>query len=169
MNLASRLQTIAKPGSVVVSDRVRRLAGGGFEYEDMGEKELKGVSGLSRVYRVVGISQTESRFEAATQRGLTSIVGRDAEISALMDSWRQVQETGSGRAILLRGEAGIGKSRMTSVLREHLHDEISQTQLFQCSPFFVNSAFYPIRASFERALSSGRDTAADTRLDKIGR
>jgi class 3 adenylate cyclase/tetratricopeptide (TPR) repeat protein len=167
MNLASRLQTIAKPGSVVVSDRVRRLAGGGFEYEDMGEKELKGVSGLSRVYRVVGISQTESRFEAATQRGLTSIVGRDAEISALMDSWRQVQETGSGRAILLRGEAGIGKSRMTSALRERLHDEISQTQLFQCSPFFVNSAFYPIRASFERALSSGRDTAADTRLDRL--
>jgi class 3 adenylate cyclase/tetratricopeptide (TPR) repeat protein len=167
MNLASRLQTIAKPGSVVVSDRVRRLAGGGFEYEDLGEKELKGVSGPTQVYRVVGVSQTESRFEAATQHGLTPIVGRDAEISTLMDSWRQVRETGSGRAVLLRGEAGIGKSRMASALRERLHDETSQTRLFQCSPFFVNSAFYPIRASFERALSLGRDTAADSRLDRL--
>jgi class 3 adenylate cyclase/predicted ATPase len=167
MNLASRLQTIAKPGSVVVSDRVRRLAGGGFEYEDLGEKELKGVSGLTQVYRVVGISQTESRFEAATQQGLTPIVGRDAEISALMDSWVEVREKGSGRAVLLRGEAGIGKSRMTSALRERLQDETSQTRLFQCSPFFVNSAFYPIRASFERALSLGRNPAADTRLDRL--
>jgi class 3 adenylate cyclase/tetratricopeptide (TPR) repeat protein len=167
MNLASRLQTIAKPGSVVVSDRVRRLAGGGFEYENLGEKELKGVSGLSQVYRVIGVSQTESRFEAATQQGLTPIVGRDAEISALMDSWRQVREKGSGRAVLLRGEAGIGKSRMVSALRERLHDETSQTRLFQCSPFFVNSAFYPIRASFERALSLGRDATADTRLDRL--
>ena len=167
MNLASRLQTIAKPGSVVVSDRVRRLAGGGFEYEDLGEKELKGVSGLTQVYRVVGVSQTESRFEAATQQGLTPIVGRDAEIAALMHNWREVREQGSGRAVLLRGEAGIGKSRLTSALRERLQRETSQTRLFQCSPFFVNSAFYPIRASFERALSSGRDTAADTRLDRL--
>src|SRR4051794_20068022 len=123
MNLASRLQTIAKPGSVVVSDRVRRLAGGGFEYEDLGEKELKGVSGLTRVYRVVGVSQTESRFEAATQQGLTPIVGRDAEIAALMDSWREVREKGSGRAVLLRGEPGIGKSRLVSALRERLDKE----------------------------------------------
>jgi class 3 adenylate cyclase/tetratricopeptide (TPR) repeat protein len=167
MNLASRLQAIARPGTVVVSDRVRRLAGGAFEYEDLGEKELKGVSGPAQVYRVVGVSQTESRFEAATQQGLTPIVGRDAEIAALMHSWREVREKGSGRAVLLRGEAGIGKSRMTSALRERLQHETSQTRLFQCSPFFVNSAFYPIRASFERALSSGRDTAADTRLDRL--
>jgi class 3 adenylate cyclase/tetratricopeptide (TPR) repeat protein len=166
MNLASRLQTIAKPGSVVVSESVRRMAGGGFEYEDLGEKELKGVSGLTRVYRVHGVSQAESRFEAATQRVLTPIVGREAEIAALIDGWRQVC-TGSGRAILLRGEAGIGKSRMVSALRERLQNEPSQTRLFQCSPFFANSAFYPIRASFERALLPGRDMNAEARLDKL--
>ena len=71
INLAARLQTIAKPGSVVISDSVRKMAGGGFEYEDMGEKELKGVSGPTRVFRVLGISGAESRFEAATQRELT--------------------------------------------------------------------------------------------------
>src|SRR4051794_4036561 len=98
MNLASRLQTIAKPGSVVVSDLVRRLAGGEFEYKDLGEKELKGISGLTRVYRVIGVSQTESRFEAATRRGLTPIVGREGELSALLERWREVQASGAGHA-----------------------------------------------------------------------
>jgi class 3 adenylate cyclase/tetratricopeptide (TPR) repeat protein len=167
MNLASRLQTIAKPGSVVVSESVRRMAAGEFEYEDLGEKELKGVSGPTKVYRVLGFSQAESRFEAATKRGLTPIVGRETEISALIEGWRQVRETGSGRAIILRGEAGIGKSRMVSALRERLQNEPSQTQLFQCSPFFVNSAFYPVRASFERALLPVRDQDADTKLNRL--
>ena len=167
INLAARLQTIAKPGSVVISDSVRRMAGGGFEYEDMGEKELKGVSGPTRVYRVLGVSRAESRFEAATQRELTPIVGRDAEITALLDDWRQVEETGVGRAVLLRGESGIGKSRMASALRERIQDDSRRTMVFQCSPFFVNSAFYPIRASFERALRLGQDLDAEARLDKL--
>jgi class 3 adenylate cyclase/tetratricopeptide (TPR) repeat protein len=167
MNLASRLQTVAKPGSVVVSESVRRMAGGGFEYEDLGEQELKGVSGPTKVYRVRGVSHAESRFEAATQRGLTPIVGREAEIAALIDGWRQVCATGSGRAMMLRGEAGIGKSRLVSALRERLQNEPSQTQLFQCSPFFANSAFYPIRASFERALLPTEATNAEARLDKL--
>jgi len=167
MNLASRLQTVAKPGSVVLSESVRRMAGGGFEYEDMGEKELKGVSGPTRVYRVLGVSQAESRFDAATKSGLTPIVGRETEISALVDGWRQVCETGRGRAVLMRGEAGIGKSRIVSALRERLRDETKQTRLYQCSPFFANSAFYPARASFERALASGRDVSAEARLDKL--
>jgi hypothetical protein len=165
MNLSSRLQTIAKPGSVVVSESVRRMAGGEFEYENLGERELKGVSGLTRVHRVLGVSQAESRFEAATRRVLTPIVGRDTEISAIIDCWRGVRETGAGRAVLLRGEAGIGKSRIVSVLRECLQNEASQTRLFQCSPFFVNSAFYPIKAAFERMLLAVRD--AKDRLDRL--
>jgi class 3 adenylate cyclase/tetratricopeptide (TPR) repeat protein len=169
MNLASRLQTVAKPGSVVVSDRVRRLAGGEFEYEDLGEKELKGVSGLIRVYRVLGASRAESRFEAATHRGLTPIVGRETELSGLMDRWRHVRATGTGRTILLRGEAGIGKSRMISALRERLHGEPYHIVMYQCSPFFANSAFYPIRASFERALLLGGKVDAKARLATLER
>jgi class 3 adenylate cyclase/tetratricopeptide (TPR) repeat protein len=167
LNLAARLQTVAKPGSVVVSDRVRRLAGGVFQYEDMGEQEFKGVSSPTRVFRVLGVGQAESRFEAAAQRGLTPLVGRQSELSTLIDGWRQVRETGTGRAVVLRGEAGIGKSRMVRDMRERLGDEASYVQLFQCSPFFINSAFYPIRASIERAFALGRDMDADTALDKI--
>ena len=165
MNLASRLQTIAKPGTVVVSESVRRMAGGEFEYEYLGEKELKGVIGLTKVHRVIGVSQAESRFEAATRRLLTPIVGRDAEISAVIDCWQGVRESGVGRAVLLRGEAGIGKSRIVSALRERLQNEAGQTRLFQCTPFFVNSAFYPIKAAFERMLLPIRD--AKGRLDRL--
>jgi class 3 adenylate cyclase/tetratricopeptide (TPR) repeat protein len=167
MNLASRLQTIAKPGSVVVSDSVRRMAAGEFEYEDLGEKDLKGVSGPTKVYRVLGFSRAESRFEAATKQGLTPIVGRDTEISTLLKAWQQVKDTGVGRLILLSGEAGIGKSRLLSALRGCLQNEPVKPRLFQCSPFFVNSAFYPIRASFERALFPLRNMGADIQLTRV--
>jgi class 3 adenylate cyclase/predicted ATPase len=167
LNLASRLQTVAKPGSVLVSESVRRLAAGEFEYEDLGEKDLKGVSGSTKVYHVLGLSEAESRFEAATKRGLTPIVGRDAELSTLIDIWRQVKEARSGRAILLRGEAGIGKSRMVSALRERLQNEPVQIRLFQCSPLFVNSAFYPIRSSFERGFLPVRNKSAQIQLAQL--
>ena len=167
MNLAARLQAVAHPGSVVVSERVQRLAAGRFEFEDHGEKELKGVSGLTRVYRVLGVSGAQSRFEAATQQGLTPLVGREAEIDQLLGRWREVRETGTGRAVLLRGEAGLGKSRIVAALRERLRDQASYTMVFQCSPFFANSAFYPIRSWFERSLQFARDEDADARLDKL--
>ncbi len=73
----------------------------------------------------------------------------------------------SGRAVVVRGEPGLGKSRIVAALRERLHDQSSYTLLLQCSPFFVNSAFYPIRTWFERTLEFGRDERADSRLDKL--
>ena len=84
MNLASRLQTIARPGTVIVSERVRRLSEGLFEYEDMGERELKGVTAPTHVYRVLGVTEAESRFDAASQSGLTPLVGREDEVGTLV-------------------------------------------------------------------------------------
>ena len=155
------------PGSVVVSESVRRMAGGEFEYEDLGEKELKGVSGLTKVYRVLDVGRAESRFEAATQLRLTPIVGRNTEISTLVNSWRQVLETRTGRAVLLRGEAGIGKSRTASALRERTRDDSGLSHVFQCSPFFINSPFYPIRTYFERALRLARDSDVGAKLHRL--
>ena len=167
MNLASRLQTIAEPGSLIVSERTRRLARGEFVYQDLGPKELKGVSGLPRVYRVVGVSEAESRFEAATQRGLTMMVGRREEIGAILEAWRGIQETGAGRVVVLQGEAGIGKSRTVNAVRENIEIRSVRTLFFQCSPFFVNSAFHPVRVSIERAAGLARDDGAASRLDKL--
>src|SRR5271166_304227 len=97
MNLASRLQTIAEPGSLIVSERSRRLAGGEFFFEDLGFKELKGVSGPTRVFRVVGVSEAESRFEAASQRGLTMMVGRNEEIGNYDYAITRLRIMGRGR------------------------------------------------------------------------
>ncbi|MGA9850869.1 MAG: adenylate/guanylate cyclase domain-containing protein [Roseiarcus sp.] len=167
MNLASRLQTIAKPGTVIVSERVRRLAEGLFEYEDLGERELKGVNAPTRVYRVVGVTEAESRFDAAAQRGLTPLVGRDNEVGTLLDAWKSVRGGGGGQIVVLRGEAGIGKSRIVDTLRERLGQAVGRTLLFQGSPFFVSSAFYPMRTWFERTLGLAQEEDADGRLDKL--
>src|SRR5271156_1550449 len=101
--------------------------------------------------RVVGLSRAESRFEAATKHGLTPIVGRDTEISRLIESWRRVRETGSGRAAKLVS----ARAEMISTLRDRLRAEPYHIVVYRCSPFFVNSAFYPIGAEFERALVLG--------------
>jgi class 3 adenylate cyclase len=166
MNLASRLQGIAPVGSVVVSERVHRLAGGSFEYKDLGEQTLKGIARPTRAYRIVGVSQAASRFEAATQEGLTPLVGRELEIGLLLERWALAQDD-EGQVVLLSGEPGIGKSRILSALRERLEGQGAQALRFQCSPYYVNSAFYPLIDNFERALKFGRDEPPESRLDKL--
>jgi hypothetical protein len=167
MNLAARLQTIARPGMVVVSGRVRRLAEGLFHYEDMGERKLKGVSKPTRVYRVAGVLEAESRFDAAARRGLTPFVGRAEEVGALVEAWREACAGGAGRVVTVTGEAGVGKSRVVDALRRRLSGEIGRTLLFQGSPFFANSAFYPIRTWLERSLNFRYDEDLGSRLDKL--
>ena len=98
---------------------MRRLAGGSFDYEDLGEQALKGIAQPTRAYRIVGVSEAASRFEAATQEGLTPLVGREQEIGLLLERWQLAQD-GEGQVVLLSGEPGIGKSRILSALRERL-------------------------------------------------
>ena len=167
MNLASRLQAVAEPGSVVVSSLVWRLAAGAFEYADLGERELKGIDVPTRVYRVLGPSAAEGRFEAATQSGLTPLIGRQREIRMLVEQWRRTQEGSGGQIVLVAGEPGIGKSRTVAVLREQLHAAGAPAVVLQCSPFGVDTPFDPIVASIERALGTGRDESAEVRLDRL--
>ena len=167
MNLASRLQAIAQPGSIVVSERVHRLAGGSFDYEDLGEQTLKGIAPPTHAYRIEGVSNATSRFEAAQgESGLTPLVGREQELGLLMERWALAQD-GEGQVVLLSGEPGIGKSRILSTLRERLERQGAQTLRFQCSPYYVNSAFWPSIDNFERALKFGRDESPESKLDKL--
>jgi class 3 adenylate cyclase/tetratricopeptide (TPR) repeat protein len=167
MNLAARLQGIAEPGRIVVSERVRRLAGGEFEYEDMGEHSLKGISQPTRVYRVVRIGTAESRFDAATQEGLTPLVGRAHELNVLLERWQWVQQHGAGVAVVVSGEPGIGKSRVVSALRSRVASQAARPLRYQCSPFYVNSPFYPIIAALERQLEFTADESPESKLDKL--
>lgn len=166
MNLASRLQGIAPVGGIVVSERVRRLARGVFEYDDLGEQTLKGMPKPTPAFRIVAVSQAASRFEAATQEGLTPMVGREQEIGSLLKRWALAQN-GEGQAVLLSGEPGIGKSRVLSTLCERLEVRGAQVLRFQSSPYHVSSAYYPIIDNFERALKFGRDEPPDSKLDKL--
>ena len=165
-NLAARLQGVAEPGSIVVSEQVRRLVGGSFDYEDLGEMTLKGFAQPTHGYRILGASETVSRFEAATQEGLTPLVGRDQEIALLLERWQLAQD-GEGQVVLLSGEPGIGKSRILSGLRGRLEGVGAQAIRFQCSPYYVNSAFWPIIDNFERMLKFGRDEQSQSKLDKL--
>jgi len=166
MNLASRLQAIAQPGSIVVSERVRRLAGGAFDYEDLGEQTLKGIAQPTHAYRILGVSEAASRFDAAVGESLTPLVGREQELALLLERWQLAQD-GEGQVVLLSGEPGIGKSRILSALRERLEGQGAQSLRFQCSPYYVNSAFWPSIDNFERAFKFARDESPESKLDKL--
>lgn len=165
-NLAARLQNVAVPDTVVVSERTAQLAGGEFTYADLGTQILKGVALPVQAWRIVGISAAASRFEAATQGRLTPLVARDNELAQLLARWHLAQ-TGLGQVVLLGGEPGIGKSRLLSALREQLEVIGAQALRFQCSPYHVNSAFYPSIANFEHALRFLPEESVASKLDKL--
>jgi class 3 adenylate cyclase/tetratricopeptide (TPR) repeat protein len=166
MNLASRLQAIAEPNTIAVSERVRRVAGGAFVYADLGEQTFKGIAKPTRAYRVTGASAAASRFEAATAEALTPLVGRDDELAVLVERWGRARD-GQGQIVRLWGEAGIGKSRIVDALLSRLAAEGAATIRFQCSPYHVNSAFQPIIAVVDRALAESREQSAAARLDAL--
>jgi predicted ATPase/class 3 adenylate cyclase len=165
-NVAARLQTLAEPDTVVISERTRQLAGGRFDYVDLGEHLLKGIAQPTRVWRITGMSQAASRFEAATHGRLTALVGREREIDLLVERWQRARR-GEGQVVLLSGEPGIGKSRILSEVRKRLEREVSNTLRMQCSPYHVNSAYYPSIDSFERELNFGHEEPASSKLDKL--
>lgn len=167
-NLAHRLQAIAAPGGIVVSDRSRKLAGGAFEFEDLGCPPMKGVHESVRVWRVVGPSAAVDRFESATYEGVTPLVGREQEIGLLLDRW-QLARVGSGQVALLVGEPGIGKSRTMRALRERIADRVDVALQYQCSPYATNSALHPVIDHLERAFRFERDDSAAEKCSRLER
>lgn len=165
-NLAARLQALAAADQIVIASSTRRLVGNAFELADLGEHELKGISEPVHAWRVIAVGEAASRFEAATQGVIAPMVGREHELALLLDRWQQAQD-GEGQVVLLSGEPGIGKSRILSTLRERLEAQGAGALRFQCSPYYVNSAFHPTIDNFERALKFGRDEPADSKLDKL--
>ena len=167
-NIAQRLQAVANAGETVVSDRTRALAAGGFEYEDRGLHKLKGIDAPVSVWRVIGPRAMTSRFEAATQGRLTPMVGREQEVDQLLERWK-LARAGQGQAVMVRGEPGIGKSRMLRCLRDRLGDEIVVTLQYQCSPYYQNSAFYPIVDHLQHTLGIAQEQDIDQKLDRLER
>jgi class 3 adenylate cyclase len=162
-NLAARLQSLAAPDTVAISQTTHRLVQGYFTCDDLGIHSLKGVETTLRVYRVVGESTAQSRLEVAEATGLTPLVGREHEVGLLRERWAQSQD-GLGQVVLLSGEAGIGKSRLARVLTEQVADEGAARLTLRCSPYHTNSAFYPVSEYLQRLLQWHRDETPEARL-----
>lgn len=167
-NIAARLENVAEPNTFVVSGATWRLIKGYFQGEDLGRQELKGVSQPVSVHRVLHASGARTRVAAGAQSGLTPLVGREREIHLLHDCWQAARE-GRGQAVLLGGEAGLGKSRLVQALKERVAEDSESwlTESF-CSPFYQNTALYPTIETFERAiLQFGRDDTPETKRGKL--
>ena len=165
-NLAARLQGVAEPNSVVIAESTRKLVGNLFELEDLGAKDLKGIEGPVRAWAALRPSSVESRFEALHASGLTELVGREEELELLLRRWSKAK-TGEGQVVLLSGEPGIGKSRLTAALLERIAPEPHTRLRYFCSPQRTDSALFPIISQMERAARFAHDDTVQVKLDKL--
>ena len=165
-NLAARLQSIAEPNMVVIGEGTRKLLGNLFELEDLGPQELKGIAAPVRAWAPLRSSSAEGRFEAFHTSGLTDLVGREEETELLLRRWSKAK-SGEGQVVLLSGEAGIGKSRLTAALLERVATEPHTRLRYFCSPQHTDSALSPIISQMERAAEFAHGDTAQTKLDKL--
>ena len=167
-NLAARLQGLAAPNTLVISAATLQLLRGFFACQSLGTPLLKGFAQPLEVYQVLAESTARSRLDAMGSTGLTPLVGREQEVGLLLERWAQVKD-GLGQVVLLSGEAGIGKSRLVQVLKEHV---ASAPQAWltpcQCSPYYQNTALYPLIDLLERvALRFEREESSEQKLRKL--
>jgi predicted ATPase len=169
-NVATRMEALAERGMVVISTATHRLVQRFFECVELGTHQLKGLTRPIEVFQVLRPSKVRHNIEAAAVAGLSPLVGRDQEVGLLRDRWEQAQE-GMGQVVLLVGEAGIGKSRLVHVLKEHVRQESSErgesVVEWRCSPSYQNTALYPVADFFETLLGFQREDDPRSRLDRL--
>lgn len=166
-NLAARLQELGDPDSVVIADTTKQLIGRLFEYADLGRNPLKGFPEPLQAWCVVAEGPTGSHFEAVrTEANLSPFVGRDEELAFLRHRWLQAK-SGKGQIVLLSGEAGVGKSRLTIAFRRSLVGEQLWELRHDCSPYHQNSSFYPIIRQLEQSAGFSSTDGPELKLQKL--
>jgi predicted ATPase/class 3 adenylate cyclase len=165
-NVAARLQAIAEPGTVVLSSATLRLVSGIFHTRDLGEQELKGLAELVRVHQAVQASGVRSRLDVVAATELTPFIGREQELGLLEDRFAQVAE-GNGQAVLIQGEAGIGKSRLVQAFRERIAERAHTWLECRGSAYTQDSAFHPVLELHRQGLGFRTNEAADGKLDRV--
>src|SRR5215471_2077492 len=164
-NLAARVEALAAPGTLVIAESTRRQIGVLFDLEDLGTQSLAGFAEPQQAWRVVGESGVLSRFEALRSEA-TPLVGRDEELDLLLRRWHQAK-AGEGRVVLLSGEPGIGKSRLTVALSERIASDLHTRLRYFCSPHHRDSALYLFITQLERAAGFARDDIVEQKLGKL--
>ena len=167
-NIAARMQARAAPGAMVIGGATHRLVRDYFACRDLGLETLRGVAEPTRLYEVTGEIETRQRSDASVARPLPPLVGREADVQRLTQSWRQVRR-GGGRAVLLSGEAGMGKTRLAQELRRRLADERHIWLECRCLPYHQHSALYPLIELLQRLLTLQPETTPEAQLAKIER
>jgi len=166
-NIAARLQAEALPETIVISDATRQLLAGQFTLEDLGSRTLKGLSRPMHIFHVVGRNSAISRFQAMTSaHGLTSFVGREREVELIRKAWEQAV-AGKGSALLLRGPAGIGKSRLLEAAAQGAAKGLHEVFVAQCSPYQMNSPLFPIIEMIEHRVGIEEGMSPAARLDLL--
>lgn len=164
-NLAARLQAMAEPDTVVIAGGTHRLVVGLFEMVDLGLQRLRGFATHVSAWRIIGESDAEGRFDAL-HRDATPLVGRTEELELLLRRWQQAR-IGQGQAVILSGEPGIGKSRLTAALEERLSAEPHARLRYFCSPYHMNTALYPVARQLERAARIANSDGTSAKLEKL--
>jgi predicted ATPase/class 3 adenylate cyclase len=162
-NVAARIQGLAAPNTLVISEATHRLVQGYFACQDLGAQTLRGVAEPVHVYRVLQESGARGRLDVAATRGLTSLVGREQEVGLLIERWEQAK-AGHGHVVLLTGDAGIGKSRLVQVLKERVISEQHVQLECRSLPYYQNTALYPIVDLLQRLLPWQRNDAPEEKL-----
>ena len=165
-NLAARLQSLAEANSVLVASTTHRLLGKQFNCQSLGEHSLKGFAEPVQAWRVLGEAATESRFAAIRSAGQSPLIGRNEDMAILRDRWN-LSRQGAGQAVLLQGEAGMGKSRIVDALSQNIGDEPHFRVLCQCSPYHTNSALHPVIRHLERGAGLAPEDSAACKLEKL--
>lgn len=170
-NLAARLQDIAAANSVVAAQTTADLVSGCFVMRDLDKHQLKGIADPVHAFEVLSIRQSSTRFETSLgHQRLHPMVGRETELGQLTAAWekiRQGQADHRGHAVLVRGEAGLGKSRLVRTLRDQVIAEQMPLLLFQCSPFYTNTAYFPFIAQIRIEASIEQDEDQAQSLIKL--
>jgi len=165
-NIATQLQDLAQPDTVLISQATFRLVEGYVVCEALGTHILEEIAEPLAVYQVLRKSTHQHRLDVAITKGLTPFVGREQEVGLLRERWEQATD-GQGQVVVLSGEAGIGKSRLVQVLKEHLSGQVCTWIEYRCSPYYQQSAFYPIIEHAQRLLQFHSDDTPEERLRKL--
>jgi class 3 adenylate cyclase/predicted ATPase len=165
-NVAARIQGLAASNSLVVSSATYRLIQGYFACQDLGAQTLRGMAELLHVYRVLQESGARGRLDVAVTRGLTPLVGREQEVGLLFERWEQVK-AGHGQVILLTGDAGIGKSRLVQMLKEHIAQEPHTRWECRSVEHYQNTALFPLTDWFQRLLQFQAEDTPNEKLAKL--
>src|SRR5215468_8826259 len=165
-NVCARIEALAAPKTIAVSEATYRLIQGYFECQELGEHTLRGVTAPVVVYRVLQESGARGRLDVAGTRGLTPLVGREQEVGILLERWAQAK-SGQGQVVLLTGDAGIGKSRLVQTLKDHVANAPHTRWECRSAEYYQNTALFPLTDLFQRLLQFQAEDTPNEKLAKL--